>query len=293
MLTNVIFVAARAVVWIAIPAVFFGPQAGLRAEDLPNKTAEVTVLSEAGASVESSRPTTTPADAESNTAIFKQLHLDLAKARLNAAELAGYSAVLEIQEERDEQLKPSDRVLVKIRHQPFSVYLRWNESGQEVIFVDGKNDNRLLVKPTSALAALKRVWRLDPESRLAKQSCKYAITSSGIEKLTARVQEFYATHDRWLSAVQCRQCTDTVAHVAVKRYDVRFTNKEVSPEFCGGRYCFEVSTGLLIAVENFGWSDTPDDRLLERYIYHAINREVKLIDADFDQANPNYEFAVQ
>ena len=282
-------ILACTAVSVAVPGIC----AGVCAEDLENETASVTALHPTGAPGASSRPLATPIDADTSNRNFRQLHVDLATARLKAGELTGYTAVLEIQEERDEQLKPSDRVLVKIRHEPFSIYMRWNESGQEVIFVDGENDNRLLVKPTSALAALKRVWHLDPESRMAKQSCKYPVTSSGIEKLTARVQEYYAAPKDWLSAVQCRQSSDTVAEVAVKRYDVQFKDKAVSSEFSGGRYCFDVGTGLLIAVENFGWSDTPDARLLERYIYHAIDSDVKLLDADFDEKNPNYEFAVR
>ncbi len=292
MVAKAFLTACAVVVCTAIPEAFSGTCGVLCGEDLSNKTVQVSAALKDG-SAPDSRPKATAADAESNTAIFKQLHLDLANARSKAAELAGYTAVLEIQEERGEQLKPSDRVLVKVRHHPFSIYMRWNESGQEVIFVDGENDNRLLVKPTSALAALKRVWKLDPESAMAKQSCKYPVTSSGIEKLTARVQEFYGTHDKWLPAIRCRQCNDTVADVPVKRYDIRFTDKSVSPDYCGGRYCFHVDSGLLIAVENFGWSDTPEDRLMERYIYHAIDSQAQLIDADFDQANPNYEFAVR
>lgn len=234
-----------------------------------------------------------PIDQESNAQTFRQLTLDLASARVKSRDLASYTAVLEIQEERDEQLKPVDQVLVKIRRQPFSVYMRWNDSGQEAIFVDGENNNRLLVKPTSALAALKRVWSLDPESRLAKQSCKYPITASGIEKLTERVQEFYSAHQDWPQVVHCTQCTSTVAGSTVRRYDVKFLDKAISPDFCQGGYCFDESSGLLIAVENFGWSDDQKERLVERYIYQKINPEADLLDLDFDQANPAYNFAVR
>jgi hypothetical protein len=55
---------------------------------------------------------------------------------------------------------------------------------------------RLPVKPTKGLATLKRLWRLDPNSRMAKQSCRYPITDFGIEKLVSRMQGIQSVHEK-------------------------------------------------------------------------------------------------
>lgn len=231
--------------------------------------------------------TLTPAN---NREILERMHADLATAQAKAASLASYTATLEMQEEVNGSLRPLDSIQIKIRQEPFSVYMRWNESTQEALFVDGKNDNRVLVKPTKALAALKRLWRLDPDSRMAKQNSRHPITSLGIEKLVKRVQEFYAVRDDWSAVAECRESDADLAGVAVRVYDVRFRDKEISPLYLSGRYCIDKSTGLLIVVDNFGWSDGQEPCLLEHYAYHTINQTVPLEESDFDEKNSEYEF---
>jgi hypothetical protein len=103
---------------------------------------------------------------------FRQLKGYLQSAGEAAASMPGYSAILEMQEEVSGTLRPVDRIEFKTRRKPFSVYMRWNESGQEALYVHGENDNRLIVKPTKGLAAIRRVWRLEPDSRMAKQNCR-------------------------------------------------------------------------------------------------------------------------
>jgi hypothetical protein len=256
------------------------------AEDLaadPLKSASVVVLAAS-------------ADPESllkNKAAFEQFHADLAKAKVIAASLTSYTAVLEMQEEVSGRLRPSSRIQIKVRHVPFSVYMHWTENGQEALFVNGRNDNRLLVKPTNGLASLKRIWRLDPDGRMAKQNCRYPITELGFEKLVDRIQVFYALRNDWASVAECRVTEAHVAENDVTAYSVRFHDIAVSPDYVDSRFCFERKTGLLIGVDNFGWSDSPEPRLIEHYSYHKIDASLQLQDHDFDEGNSEYEFVLR
>lgn len=228
----------------------------------------------------------------SSTDVVGRMLADLAVARASAATLGSYTATLEMQEEVGDTLRPLDRIQIKVRRQPFSVYMHWSDTGQEALFSDGRNDNRLLVKPTKGLAVFKRLWRLDPNCRMAKQSCRYPITDSGMENLVARIQEFYAVRHDWSSVAECTVADAKVADVDVRAYDIRFRNKEVSPTYFGSRFCFEKATGLLIAVDNFGWSDAAEPRLLEHYLFHSISTAQTLQDKDFDETNSEYGFVV-
>lgn len=225
--------------------------------------------------------------------VVTQLLADIAAARSSAAELSSYTAVLEMQEEVDNTLRPLDRIQIKVRREPFSVYMHWDDTGQEVLFADGHNNNRLLVKPTKGLAVLKRLWRLEPNCRMAKQSCRYPITASGIENLAARIQEFYAVRDDWSVVAACSISDATVAESEVRAYEIRFQNKEVSSEYLGSRFCFDKATGLLISVDNYGWSDTGQPRLIEHYVYHSINSAKDLQDEDFVETNSEYGFVAR
>ena len=227
------------------------------------------------------------------TGVITRMLADLVVARSRAAELTCYTAVLEMQEEVDNTLRPLDRIQIKVRREPFSVYMRWNDTEQEVLFADGRNDNRLLVKPTKGLAVFKRLWRLDPNCRMAKQNCRYPITTSGLENLVTRIQEFYAVRDDWSAVAACSVSDATVAECDVRAYEIRFQNKEISSEYLGSRFCFDKATGLLISVDNFGWSDTGEPRLIEHYVYHSINRANALQDEDFAETNSEYGFVAR
>lgn len=267
---------------------------GSAAKDLPDSGRHQTETTASTTEIDSSSATlATGSDTDDSTDVFNEMRAHLSSAQAKAAALTSYTAIMEMQEEVDGRLRPLDLIQIKIRRQPFSVYMRWNESEQEALFVDGQNDNRLLVKPTKGLAALKRLWRLDPNSRMAKQSCRYPITDSGIEKLVSRIQDFYSAREDWASVVTCSVSDAIVAKNPVTAYEIRYRNVDVSPDYEGSRFCFDKSTELLIAVENYGWSDAQEPRLIERYVYHTIKQDTQLQDYDFSEKNPDYQFVAR
>ena len=217
----------------------------------------------------------------------------LATAKSQAHELSSYTAILEMQEEVNGNLRAMDSIQFKLRQQPFSVYMRWTSNGQEALFVRGRNDDRLLAKPASGLASLKRLWRLNPDSRMAKRSCRYPITESGIENLVNRVHEFYAARKDWSSAVNCSVSNLNETEHVVTEYCLHFRDKSVSPDYQESRLSFDQATGLLIVVQNFGWTDDKSPRIVEHYAYRAIDRSAELRDSDFDEKNSEYEFVAR
>lgn len=263
------------------------PQADLK------DTAAPTALSSQLPTVTQDAPATVlPAasNATDTTDEFSRMRAALATAKLRARELTSYTAILEMQEEVNGNLREMDSIQIKLRQEPFSVYMRWTANGQEALFVRGRNDDRLLAKPTNGLAALKRLWRLDPESRMAKQSCRYPITESGIENLVNRVYEFYSARKDWTSAVKCSVLNSSATNNFVIEYCLQFRDKSVSPEYLESRLSFDEATGLLIAVQNFAWTDDQSSRIVEHYAYRAIDQAATLNDSDFDEKNSEYEF---
>ena len=200
--------------------------------------------------------------------------------------------ILEKQEEVNGELNDADQIDVKIRHKPFSVYMRWHDDGQEVLYVEGENDNRLLAKPTKGFAAMsKKTWRLDPESKQATRNCWYPITTLGIENLLERVKEFYHSHVDAKDGIKCRVSETDLTGTIVRVYEVRFANPDVSPDYCHSRYYFEKKTGLLVGLENYCWNKEAESPLVEKYIYRKVNTQVHLNDSDFDESNPKYAFS--
>ena len=221
---------------------------------------------------------------------FWQLKGHLQSAREAAASMPGYSAILEMQEEVSGTLRPVDRIEFKTRREPFSVYMRWNESGQEALYVHGENDNRLIVKPTKGLAAIRRVWRLEPDSRMAKQNCRYPITDAGLENLVIRIRAFYSQRDDWSRLAVCDLEQSRIADRDVTIVNVTFTDKSSVPEYSGSKFCFDMQSKLLTAVDNYGWASDGQRRHVEHYAYEQIVENSLPSDVDFSQENPDYRF---
>jgi len=243
---------------------------------------------------DSPTPVLPVADSLSNTTeAFTSMRAALAIAKIRARELTSYTAILEMQEEVNGNLRAMDSIQFKLRQQPFSVYMRWTDTDQEALFVRGRNEDRLLAKPVGGLASLKRLWRLNPDSRMAKQSCRYPITDSGIENLVNRVHQFYAARNDWSSAVTCSVSKLSEADNVVTEYCMQFRDKHVSPEYLKSHLSFDETTGLLVVVENFGWSEDESSRVVEHYAYRKIDQAATLSDSDFDEKNSEYEFVAR
>ena len=228
-----------------------------------------------------------------SSAAMTGLLRDLAASRSKAASLGSYTAVLEMQEERNGRLTDPKIIDIKFRPNPFSVYMYWRSNSQEALFVGGQNDAKVLVRPPGGLAAFRRPWRLDPDSRLAKQSGRYPVTEVGLLKLTERVQSFYQNRMHRGQSVECSTSLTSVPENEYREYAVRFPNQTVCEEYSAAHYRFETKSGLLLLVENFSWGEDGDRPLVEKYGYDSIDTSTSLNEADFDHRNPEYDFVAR
>src|SRR5579875_4042631 len=72
-----------------------------------------------------------------------------------------YTCLLIKRERINGRLSPDHVIEMKVRTQPFSVYLRWlqprTEAGQEVCYVAGRNDGKMRVRPKGVFGDRKSV----------------------------------------------------------------------------------------------------------------------------------------
>jgi hypothetical protein len=99
-----------------------------------------------------------------------------------------YSCTLVKRERVDGELTEHQHIFLKVRHEPFSVYMNFLKpfQGREVVYVDGQNNNKLIVLE----AGWKRVagkLPLDPNGARAMNGQKHPITKVGIRNLTAEL----------------------------------------------------------------------------------------------------------
>jgi hypothetical protein len=100
-------------------------------------------------------------------------------------EVRAYSATLRKQERVRGRLNSPEKIEVCFREQPFSVYMEWQQGGrlaERVLYVEGANDGKLLVRPAGLLALLSPVASRALDSPDVKDSGRFSIKEFGLKK---------------------------------------------------------------------------------------------------------------
>src|SRR5262245_25755603 len=89
---------------------------------------------------------------------FKEPLELIARAKAAYAKVTDYSCNLIKRERLEGELSPNHLIALKVRKEPFSVSMVWQEpkelEGQEVVYVEGKNEGKMRVKPGGLLGSL-------------------------------------------------------------------------------------------------------------------------------------------
>ena len=208
-----------------------------------------------------------------------------------------YSCTVVKRERIDGKLGEHEYMFAKIRHEPFSVYLYFlapdTVKGQEVIYVDGKNDGNMLAHAGSGVRAMMGTVALKPQSMIAMQGNRYAITEIGVENLAKRLVEV-AEHDKQFgecdvnffpnAKVNGRICTCIQVVHPVPRRNFRFHLARV---FIDDEYTIPVR------YEAYDWPQEAGGQpvLMEEYTYMNVKVNNGFTDADFDPKNTAYKFS--
>src|SRR5688572_11976060 len=115
--------------------------------------------------------------------------VDAALARLET--IPDYTYHLRKQERVGEELLEPQFLITKIRHEPFSVYLRFtnptNVKGKEAIYVEGQNDGKLIGHGVG-IQKIFGTQKLDPKSALAMMGNRNPITDSGMKSILLKLK---------------------------------------------------------------------------------------------------------
>jgi len=224
--------------------------------------------------------------------------LELAQRGLNQlrSTIKDYSCTVVKRERIDGKLGEHQYLFAKIRHEPFSVYLYFlapdDVKGQEVIYVEGRNDGNMLAHAGSGVRAMVGTVSLKPNGALAMQGNRYAVTEIGVENLARRLVEV-AEHDKQFgeceveffpnAKVNGRICTCVQVVHPVPRRNFRFHLARVF-----------IDDELLVPVryEAYDWPHEEGGQpvLMEEYTYMNMKINQGLTDADFDPKNTAYKF---
>jgi hypothetical protein len=203
-----------------------------------------------------------------------------------------YSCTFAKRERVNGQLGDYQIMLLKVMHQPFSVYMSFLKpyAGREVVFVDGQNEGKLVALDAGVTRWLGKI-NLDPNGQRAMDGQRHPITDVGMRNLTTKLTKM------WEAETKFAECDVNV--VPGKKVEGRAATmvQIVHPtprqnfKFNAARIFFDDELKIPIHFDAYSWP-TPaggDPQLEESYTY-AKNLKINnnFTARDFD-ANNNPE----
>lgn len=208
-----------------------------------------------------------------------------------------YTATLYKQERIDGELREGNTMALKLRHEPFSVYMKWldGDKGRQIIYVDGENEGNMLVQLGGVKGRLLGTLTIDPNGSQAMAESRYPITGAGLLHLARKVLEFRKQDLQRGTGVHCEMHDNQELN---GRPCYLFVTTYASPEYCAtyrkATLYIDKELSMPVCVRNYTWAkdanpETIDDEtLIEFYSYTDIQIEQQLADVDFDRANEAY-----
>ncbi len=208
------------------------------------------------------------------------------------ANIQDYSAMLYKQERINGELAGQEVAFIKVRHQPFGVYMFFVKpnKGRECLYNHAPDGAK------GKLVAMDCGWKrrfgkleLDPEGHLAMKGQKYPIMKLGLRNLTAELIEVASSDVNFgecevrtvQSKINGRAVTMIEAVHPVPRKNFRFHKAEIF---------IDNELHVPVRYAAYLWPENPDEAppLEEAYTYLNLEVNKGFTNADFDPENPNY-----
>lgn len=220
----------------------------------------------------------------------------------NFSKIPDYTANMLKQERIGGALGICQVIDVKIRHEPFSVYMKWSEGdrGRQLIYVDGQNDGNMLVQPGGIKGRLTGVLTLEPTGSLAMSDSRYSITKAGLLELARTVLSYQKADMQRGKGFSCqlfdhqdfegRECF---------LYLIEYAAPEFNEVYRKSMVYVDKELSLPICVKNYTWGRDIDpekideETLIEFYAYTDLKFSQQLTAADFDKGNSSYRMRVK
>ncbi|MEQ8210502.1 MAG: DUF1571 domain-containing protein [Lacipirellulaceae bacterium] len=209
-----------------------------------------------------------------------------------------YSAIMYKQERIDGELLDQEVAFVKVRHQPFGVYMFFlskQNKGREVVY--SQNPDGSIGKLNARDCGFKKrlgVFSLDPNGKLAMSGQKYPITKLGIRELTNELITV-ASNDVKYGECDVRTAQTAVGPKGNKRPVtlIEVTHPVPRPKtfrFHKAQVYIDNELKIPIRYAAYLWPEKPGEQppLEEAYTYVNLKINNGFTDLDFSKDNPDY-----
>lgn len=269
----------------------------------PGSTASL--LSPAGPTDSECQVAATPTVAE--VAVWPDERLDGEEAKLRLLALllpvqerlqgvSGYTATFRKQERIKGELRPWQTMAMKVRHEPFSIYLKFlaPKAGKEVIYSEGRYDNHLVGHNGDWSRLLVPRLKLAPTDALALADNRHPITDAGLLNLINKLVRYREMDlgDPVAETVLDR-ITDDQGRTWCRSLHTH-THYDAERPFTRVEVLYHPETLIPYSIAGYDWPEAGSNlepRIGEWYVYEDVTFDAVLDDMDFDPANEEYAFS--
>ena len=228
-------------------------------------------------------------DADQSALTLRDVINFAAESRAAVKDVKDYTVVFN-KTEMVKKLVIKQEMQMKFRAKPFSVYFLYrggSAEGRQAIYVEGRNDNKLIVKEASGIASYVGggVYLRLSDPRVMAEN-RYPVTNVGIANLLeTSIRDW--EHESKVAGAE----VDVLFFPNAKLKDlpcqavqVKHLKKHGDLKYHMNRVYFDKETKLPVRSERFGWPTRAGEKppLVEEYRYTNLKTNVKLTDADFD-----------
>lgn len=218
----------------------------------------------------------------------------MAECKARFDKVQDYTCTFTKRERIDGKLGSLNVMSMKIRNNPRSVYMRFQQPyrGREAIYVEGRNHGRVLAHDVGLNKFLAGTLELEPRGARAMQECRHPITEAGIGSLINTVLQ------RWKAELHDSESVvlfdDSLSIGRAHCLLIEAIHPERGPNyvFHKVRLFIDVELGFPVRLEGYDWprEEGGEAELVEEYAYGNLKLNVGLTDQDFDTANQQYSF---
>ncbi|MDX1969645.1 MAG: DUF1571 domain-containing protein [Planctomycetaceae bacterium] len=214
------------------------------------------------------------------------------KARETLKQVADYEAVFSKREIVGRKAVEST-MRIKFRKEPYSVYMIFLKphEGREVIYVEGRNNGKLLAHETG-IRSIAGTVSLATDSEDAMEDNRYPITMIGMHYMLDRLIEQWEMESQYGEVdVQYYPNAKLGASTTCKVIESKHPKPRRQFRFHMTRLFLDNATGYPIRLEQLAFPEGNGKPLMvEAYTYLDVKVNLGLKDRDFDHTNPNYAF---
>jgi hypothetical protein len=200
-------------------------------------------------------------------------------------EIQDYSCIFTKRERVKGKLLGYEQIAMRVRHNPFSVYMYWlspdGTKGQQAVYIEGRNDGKMIAQPVGALG-IGGPYHLKPTGPFAMKNQRYPITNAGMLKMMEQLvveaqgeRKYGETTVKYYQGAKVDGSVCTVTEVThPKRQHFLYHM---------ARIYVDDQLQLPIRLETYLWPPKAGDPLpvLEEYTYTKIKLNNGFTDADF------------